>query len=47
MRKYLLDENVGESLRQGLHRRYPDMVVWRISDPMTPPIGILDPDILL
>jgi len=47
MRKYLLDENVGESLRQGLHRRYPDMVVWRISDPMAPPIGILDPDILL
>ncbi len=47
MRKYLLDENVGENLRQGLHRRYPDMVVWHIGDPTAPPIGILDPDILL
>jgi hypothetical protein len=47
MRKYLLDENVGESLRLGLHRRYPDMVVWHIGDPTAPPIGTLDPDILL
>jgi len=25
MRKYLLDENVGESLRKGLHAHYPDI----------------------
>ncbi len=47
MRKYLLDENVGESLRKGLHAEYPDIVVWRIGDPAAPPIGTLDPDILL
>jgi hypothetical protein len=47
MRKFLLDENVGESLRKGLHVQYPDMVVWRIGDPAAPSIGTLDPDILL
>lgn len=47
MRKYLLDENVGENLRQGLRRRYPEMVVWHIGDPTAPPIGVLDPDILM
>lgn len=47
MRKYLLDENVGESLRKGLHTRYPDIVVWRMGEPTIPPIGTLDPDILL
>ena len=47
MRKFLLDENVGESLRKGLHEHYPDIVVWRIDDPTAPSIGTLDPDILL
>ncbi|PKO21567.1 MAG: hypothetical protein CVU38_13975 [Chloroflexi bacterium HGW-Chloroflexi-1] len=47
MRKYLLDENVGESFRKGLHAHYPDIVVWRIGDPTAPLVGTLDPDILL
>ncbi len=47
MRKYLLDENVGESLRKGLHTHYPDIVVWRIGDPAAPPIGTVDPAILI
>ena len=47
MRKYLLDEHVGESLRKGLHAHYPDIVVWRIGDPTAPPIGTLDPEILV
>ena len=47
MRKYLLDENVGESLRKGLHTRYPDIIVWRVGDPTAPQIGTLDPEILL
>lgn len=47
MRQYLLDENIGESLRKGLHAQYPDIVVWRIGDPAAPPIGTPDPDILL
>ena len=47
MRKYLLDENVGDGLRKGLRARYPDIVVWRIDDPAAPPIGTLDPDLLL
>jgi hypothetical protein len=47
VRQYLLDENVGEPLRKGLHARYPEMVVWRVGDLTAPPIGTLDPDILL
>ena len=46
MRKYLLDENVDDSLRQGLHARYPDIVAWRVGIPTAPPVGTLDPDIL-
>ena len=44
--KYLLDENVNDSLRKGLHARHPEIVVWRIGDPAAPPIGTLDPAIL-
>lgn len=44
--KYLLDENVDPSLRSGLHRQYPEMVVWRVGDPGVPPHGTLDPEIL-
>ncbi len=47
MIKYLLDVNVGENLRKGLRARYPDMVVWRMGEPTTPPIDTQDPDILL
>jgi len=39
--QYLLDENVDDSLRKGLRQHWPDIVVWRIGDPMAPPIGSL------
>src|ERR1700674_5080823 len=45
--KYLLDENVDDAFRKGLHLHYPEIVVWRMGEPTAPPIGTLDPDILL
>ena len=45
--RYLLDENVDDSLRKGLHLHWPDVAVWRIGDPTAPRIGALDPEILL
>lgn len=45
--KYLLDENVDRAIRAGLHRHWPEMVVWIIGDPGAPPRGTPDPDILL
>lgn len=45
--QYLLDENVDDSLRKGLHLHWPEIVVWRIGDPTAPRIGTLDPEILL
>jgi hypothetical protein len=45
--QYLIDENVDDSLRKGLHLHYPEIVVWRIGDPDAPPFGTLDSDILL
>ena len=44
--RYLLDENVDPIFRTELLRREPEMVVWRIGDPNTPPRGTLDPEIL-
>jgi hypothetical protein len=32
--------------RTELLRRKPEVVVWRISDPITPPSGSLDPEVL-
>ena len=45
--KFLLDEHVGVPLEKALKRHSPDIVVWRIGEPGTPPIGTLDPDILI
>ncbi len=45
--KYLLDENVDDIYRKGLHAHYPEIVVWRIGAPMAPVIGTLDPEILV
>lgn len=44
--RYLLDENVDPLFRVQLLKHEPDMVVWRIGDPTTPPPGTIDPDIL-
>ena len=45
--RYLLDENVDPILRRELIRHEPELVVWRIGDPKTPPRGTLDPAILV
>jgi hypothetical protein len=44
---YLLDENVGPVLGEGLHRRRPEIVVWSVGQPGAPPLGTLDPEILV
>ncbi|MCL1464612.1 DUF5615 family PIN-like protein [Argonema galeatum] len=44
--KYLLDENVDPSYKIQLHRRNPDIVMWIVGEPGTPPRGTLDPEIL-
>ncbi len=40
---FLLDENISRSLRDGLSRRWPDMIVWMVGDPGLPPRGTPDP----
>jgi hypothetical protein len=47
VRKYLLDEHVPPSLKMAVHQHRPEIIVWCIGDPGTPPRGTLDPDILL
>ncbi|MGA9383254.1 MAG: DUF5615 family PIN-like protein, partial [Phormidium sp.] len=44
--KYLLDENVDPSYKIQLHRQNPDIVMWVVGEPGTPPRGTLDPEIL-
>jgi hypothetical protein len=45
--KYLMDENLAAIYQIQLRRKEPDLVVWAIGDPNTPPKGTLDPDILI
>lgn len=45
--KYLLDENVNPRLGKALKRHTPEMAVWQVGDPGTPPLHTLDPDILI
>jgi len=42
-----MDENLDPVYQIQLRRKEPDLVVWAIGDPNTPPKGTLDPDILL
>ncbi|RMH37863.1 MAG: hypothetical protein D6694_13060 [Gammaproteobacteria bacterium] len=44
--RFLLDENVDPILRKALHRRVPELEVWRVGDPIAPSYGTSDPDIL-
>lgn len=46
MVKYLIDENLPPVYQNQLLLRKPDLVVWAIGDPGTPPKGTLDPEIL-
>lgn len=45
--KYLMDENLDPRYQIQLRRKEPNLVVWAVGDPNTPPKGTLDPDILL
>ena len=45
--RYLLDEHMDPAYRTQLLRAVPDLEVWIIGDPGAPPLGSLDPDILL
>ncbi len=44
--KYLLDENVAPLYQVQLRRQKPDLVVWVVGEPSTPPKSTLDPEIL-
>ena len=45
--KFLLDEHVAFSLRDGLRRREPEIIVRRIGEPRAPGFGTLDPEIFI
>ncbi len=46
-RKYLIDENTTHAIAAQLRRRQPNIKIRTIGDGVAPPIGTLDPDILL
>ncbi len=45
--KFLLDENIGQSVRDALGLHWPEMVVWAIGEPGAPLRRTPDPEILL
>jgi hypothetical protein len=45
--RYLIDENTTHALGDQLRRRQPDIAVLTVGDDLAPPLGTLDPDILL
>ena len=45
--RYLLDENIDPVFLKGLNRRAPGIIVRHVGGPGAPPLGTLDPDILL
>jgi Domain of unknown function (DUF5615) len=47
MLKYLMDENVNPVYINQLRRQKPDLVIWAVGEPDTPPKGTLDPEILI
>jgi Domain of unknown function (DUF5615) len=46
MARYLIDENLPPIYQVQLLRRKPELTVWAIGEPGTPPKGTLDPAIL-
>jgi len=46
MARYLIDENLPPSYQTQLLRRKPDLTVWEVGNPGTPPKGTQDPAIL-
>ena len=47
MLRFLLDENTDPAITEGLRRRDPALIAWRVSDPGVPTLGTSDPAILL
>jgi Domain of unknown function (DUF5615) len=47
MVSYLMDENLPPTYQTQLLKRKPELTIWAIGDPGTPPKGALDPDILV
>jgi hypothetical protein len=47
MLRSLIDENLPPVYQTQLLRRKPELTVWMVGDPGTPPKGTLDPEILL
>jgi len=45
--RFLLDENVPLLLKRALLRHEPRVDVLRVGDPQAPPLGTLDPDLLV
>jgi hypothetical protein len=45
--RYLFDENTDTVVPAVLRQRDPDIVIWRVGDPGAPPLGTLDPEILV
>ncbi len=44
---YLLDEHIPPAYQREMLRQEPALVVWKIGIPGAPPLGTLDPEILL
>ena len=44
---YLLDEHIPPAYQAQLLRQEPTLVVWKIGTPGAPPLGTLDPEVLL
>lgn len=44
---YLLDEHIPPAYQREMLRQEPALVVWKIGTPGAPPLGTLDPEILL
>ncbi len=44
--KFLLDEHVNPRLRRAIKQISPEIVVWRVGDPVAPALGTLDDEIL-
>lgn len=44
---YLLDEHMPPAYQSQMLRQEPDIIIWRIGSPGSPPAGTLDPEILV
>jgi Domain of unknown function (DUF5615) len=45
--RYLLDEHIDHAIREGLHRRRPELEIHAVGDSSAPNRGTPDPDILI